>query len=138
MKFCKKVVSSFYRFSLKIEILYAFQAVGVSVTVIVTATLCSVLGAGIFGGVGYFFWKKGTSQESSYTSGSSSENRCKTENTNISMATLPPEVCQTKKHDDANSKTMNAELDEKISHADHSTNNPRVLVKLDNISEFEV
>ena len=54
------------------------------------------------------------------------------------MATLPPEVCQTKKQDDANSKTMNAELGEKISYADHSTNNPRVLVKLDNISEFEV
>ena len=97
-----------------------------------------MLGAGIFGGVGYFFWKKANTQESPYTSGTASENRCKTENTNISMATLPPEVCQNKINDDANSKTMNLELEEKISYADHSTNNQRVLVKLDNISEFEV
>ena len=97
-----------------------------------------MLGAGIFGGVGYFFWKKANTQESPYTSGTASENRCKTENTNISMATLPPEACQNKIHDDENSKPMNLELEEKNSYADHSTNNQKVFVKLDNISEFEV
>lgn len=100
--------------------------------------MCSVLGAGIFGGVGYLYWKRANSQKSPYTSGTSSENRCKTENTNVSMATLPPESGENKINDDTNSKTINAELEEKNSYADHSTNNPRVLVKLDNISEFEV
>ena len=35
----------------------AFKAVGASVTVIVTATVCSILGVGAFAGAGFLFWR---------------------------------------------------------------------------------